>query len=739
MAFLDTHGLETLWVQILEKIGQSSNSLNEKIEAVSKSSESLTTLIETKSNFYINLTPTGETHEGMDVYLPDKTLTEIIQAYNLGQSIYVRDDNGIQLSLTVVSEEMFLFLAMADSVVAYQVGDGFALRRNIFPLYQEQIANDLSTNDPSMVLSAAQGAVLNEKIEAEIAQIEIPVTSVNNKTGDVELTASDIGALPNTTVIPNNLSNGVGEGSISQSSEALGKNSFSQSANQTIFILLDQDINNDKTYTYSDPNGNEKVQIGDIIFLGNRGSSVETIINSSTFTTKDTLSIDGTVAVELVRGATLGENSHSEGEKTNAIGKNSHSEGLGTIALGDNQHVAGKYNLADSTYAYILGNGTSNARANAHTLNWDGTAWFANAVKIGGVGQDDTAAKNLATEGYVEEAIDLHVADNANPHNVTAFQSGAMEFINKNLNIQVASVGDITYGLDKFVAVSYGRNEASYSYDGITWHKTTLPYSEFWKTVIYGNRMFIALAESTKNIAYSYDGINWQGTTSLPSSLSWKSVIYGAGKYMAVASNSNKIYHSSDGFTWSTSNLPSSKNWQAIACYGFPAIYVIVAKGSATTAYSSDGTTWSSGSMPSSANWVDVCYGADKFVAIADGSSVGAYSSDGINWQSMNMPRSTTWTSIHYHYKTNLFIAVSKSNYAAYSSDGINWSDIIMPSTSLSTIAYNDELGVYIASGGSSYTVRSADGINWKKNVSGIFQNGQDITDTIRLLLANSN
>lgn len=43
---------------------------------------------------------------------------------------------------------------------------------------------------------------VSEQISSAVGAINIPVTSVNGKTGAVELTASDVGALPSTTVIP---------------------------------------------------------------------------------------------------------------------------------------------------------------------------------------------------------------------------------------------------------------------------------------------------------------------------------------------------------------------------------------------------------------------------------------------------------------------------------------------------------------------------------------------------------
>lgn len=88
---------------------------------------------------------------------------------------------------------------------------------------------------------------------------------------------------------------------------------------------------------------------------------------------------------------------HAEGYGTTASGDCSHAEGLYTIASGENQHVQGKYNISDTTSAHIVGNGTErNTRSNAHTLDWQGNAWFAGDVYTGstsGTNKDDGSIK----------------------------------------------------------------------------------------------------------------------------------------------------------------------------------------------------------------------------------------------------------------------------------------------------------------------------------------------------------
>ena len=100
----------------------------------------------------------------------------------------------------------------------------------------------------------------------------------------------------------------------------------------------------------------------------------------------------GSFSMGRKSGTTIGSYSHAEGNNTTASGSISHAEGQSTTASGSVQHVQGKYNIIDtsSKYAHIVGNGiNSDSRSNAHTLDWDGNAWFAGDVFVGGSSQDD--------------------------------------------------------------------------------------------------------------------------------------------------------------------------------------------------------------------------------------------------------------------------------------------------------------------------------------------------------------
>ena len=100
----------------------------------------------------------------------------------------------------------------------------------------------------------------------------------------------------------------------------------------------------------------------------------------------------------------LGNSSHAEGNCTTASGENSHAEGTSTIASSQNQHVQGKYNIEDlnGTYAHIVGNGEDGKNSNAHTLDWQGNAWYSGKLSQEGTPTED---KDLVTKKYVDDNI----------------------------------------------------------------------------------------------------------------------------------------------------------------------------------------------------------------------------------------------------------------------------------------------------------------------------------------------
>lgn len=115
-----------------------------------------------------------------------------------------------------------------------------------------------------------------------------------------------------------------------------------------------------------------------------------------------------------------GRMAHAEGSSTEANGGASHAQNDGTIANGENQTALGKYNVADTTSAVIIGNGTRSARSNALTVDWSGNVnipaganYCINNVPIsgGGGGGDVTGVKGNAESTYRTGNVNLTPAN----------------------------------------------------------------------------------------------------------------------------------------------------------------------------------------------------------------------------------------------------------------------------------------------------------------------------------------
>lgn len=130
-----------------------------------------------------------------------------------------------------------------------------------------------------------------------------------------------------------------------------------------------------------------------------------TASNTCSFAFGDSATASGSHSYAFGEGSSAtGAYGFAMGYYSTAKGAYSHAEGYGASAASANQWVYGKYNIADTTskYAHIVGNGTSPARSNAHTLDWSGNAWYAGDVQatIDGstVGMSDLLTRIKALE-----------------------------------------------------------------------------------------------------------------------------------------------------------------------------------------------------------------------------------------------------------------------------------------------------------------------------------------------------
>ena len=147
-----------------------------------------------------------------------------------------------------------------------------------------------------------------------------------------------------------------------------------------------------------------------------------------------------------------GEHSHAEGNSTTASGKHSHAEGSGTTASSEDQHVQGRYNIEDTAnkYAHIVGNGTDiDKRSNAHTLDWEGNAWYAGEVQATNLPYT-VSSKVLATVSASNVKLDNPI--NINNVSINKDRRYYIEFLgskklcsmvtNKTSNIIICNIGN---------------------------------------------------------------------------------------------------------------------------------------------------------------------------------------------------------------------------------------------------------------------------------------------------------
>ena len=183
---------------------------------------------------------------------------------------------------------------------------------------------------------------------------------------------------------------------------------------------------------------------------------------------------------------------------------------------------------------------------------------------------------------------------------------------------------NIAYGNGKFIAISDTRY-CSYSTDGINWTDMTLPNTDLnkpYERVTYGGDKFVAVSHNNEYGAYSTDGINWT-QMSLGATRIWISITYGNGKFVAIARNSEYGAYSTDGINWTEMTMPSKMLWHDIT-YG-NGMFVAIAEDTNIVAYSTDGINWFTKTLMSTDIWYGVTYGRGKFVTVAFDSAHTAY------------------------------------------------------------------------------------------------------------------
>jgi hypothetical protein len=244
------------------------------------------------------------------------------------------------------------------------------------------------------------------------------------------------------------------------------------------------------------------------------------------------------------------------------------------LAAGDNKFVA-------------IVNGTSQAASSTN-----GVDWTARTMPSSRTWNSVVYGKPSTTSIGIFVAVAGNLNSAARSTNGTSWTSSTLPTVgDSTLNEWV----DVTFGLDKFVAIANSGNIAA---EGI-WDGTTLTWTghimdvvadssaKDWVSVAYGNKRFVAIS-STGDVAYSFNGQDW-----LPAVLptqdgstahNWKQIRYGQGVFFAVGDTGSRTVGaeittgpttyaatSYDGIVWTSRTLASEQNWGVIA-FGNPDI-----------------------------------------------------------------------------------------------------------------------------------------------------------------------
>ena len=146
--------------------------------------------VNNKDPFPINITRSG------DVYSADKTWQEINNAYIRGKLIYILY-NGYQYDFI----QRYNNLGIYEYTFSYNYLDSLGVNyQNYFVITSSEISF-YSRTAGTVPSAGLTGQVLAKSSDGDfkVSWQSIPVTSVNNKTGTIVLTASDVNALPSTT------------------------------------------------------------------------------------------------------------------------------------------------------------------------------------------------------------------------------------------------------------------------------------------------------------------------------------------------------------------------------------------------------------------------------------------------------------------------------------------------------------------------------------------------------------
>ena len=408
-------------------IANKATSADEAIKATTDSNDNIiVNTYETKDDATVKL---AEANSYTDDKVSNLASTIVVDNKIVEHNVNTEAHNDIRTLIDELNKQLEHFLNVDDTtkdelseVLALIEANRSTLESlTTLKINVSDIVDNLTTASTDRVLSANQGVVLNNLISTLNTELEALESTVNTHNHDdryyTEEEINDQVSTINTSI--SNIVDGVTV--VEKASKDASGNVITttyetktDAENKVEAAKNELQTNIDAKMNAVDPVGSGSFSFGrtDGTTVGTNSVAIGyDVVASGKYSYAEGIGTQASGDYSHAEGyltKALGEASHAEGSFTQAEGKYSHVEGDNLFAKGDYQHVQGKCNISDTTSAHIVGNGTSSARSNAHTLDWDGNAWFAGDVYVGstsGTKKDDGSVK-LVTETAMTTALD---------------------------------------------------------------------------------------------------------------------------------------------------------------------------------------------------------------------------------------------------------------------------------------------------------------------------------------------
>jgi hypothetical protein len=232
-------------------------------------------------------------------------------------------------------------------------------------------------------------------------------------------------------------------------------------------------------------------------------------------------------------------------------------------------------------------------------------------------------------------------------------------------------------------------------------------------TVTATNSVGTSASSSASNSATPVANFAFSTRSNLPASRDWQAVASNGSRLVAVADSTNKgAYSDNKGSTWTEMTLPGSCAWSNVAWNGtiwFAITYN--ADGGNMNATSTDGITWTQRSRLGQ-SMKAMATKSGRFSTLGNYGG-GTYTDNGITQTYNDASGSRSFYGMTASSTTFVGVAYSGSSQTVYSTNGINYTfSSGLPSADRFDVAWNGTL-FCTPSYNSTATLTSPDGIDW--------------------------